>query len=383
VYHDIAIIGAGLSGLYAARLLQQAGADYVVLEAAPRAGGRILSLGADGGRGPCDMGPSWYWPASQPRMPALVRELGLRAFPQANTGALMWEESATECIRYDGGAPADGSMRIYGGTAALIDALAAEIPAERVRRGHRVTALRQMPQGISVEASAGAGPDIVCEARIVICTLPPRLLAQTVEFDPPLPDDVRSTWTAVPTWMAGNAKFVAIYEHAFWRDAGLSGEGRSRVGPLVEIHDACDEHGLAALTAFIGTPPQARRGALDHLRDAAIAQLVRLFGDAAEHPVACLTKDWALDPLVATADDMQPLYAHPQYGRHASPPGEWVGRLILGGTESAPTYGGYMEGALEAAEMAVAAAAASGLHQQRAAGVEAARQRNAGDQRGT
>jgi monoamine oxidase len=80
---------------------------------------------------------------------------------------------------------------------------------------------------------------------------------------------------------------------------------------------------------------------------------------------------------------MQPLYAHPQYGRHASPPGEWVGRLILGGTESAPTYGGYMEGALEAAEMAVAAAAASGLHQQRAAGVEAARQRNAGDQRGT
>ena len=89
----------------------------------------------------------------------------------------------------------------------------------------------------------------------------------------------------MPTWMAGNAKFVAIYEHAFWRDAGLSGEGRSRVGPLVEIHDACDEHGLAALTAFIGTPPQARLGALDHLRDAAIAQLVRLFGDAAQHPV--------------------------------------------------------------------------------------------------
>ena len=202
------------------------------------------------------MGPSWYWPASQPRMPALVRELGLRAFPQANTGALMWEESATECIRYEGGAPADGSMRIHGGTAALIDSLAAEIPAERVLLGHRVTALRQMPQGISVEANAAAGPDIACEARIVICTLPPRLLAQTVEFDPPIPEAVRNRWTGVPTWMAGNAKFVAIYEHAFWRDAGLSGEGRSRVGPLVEIHDACDEHGLAALTAFIGTPPR-------------------------------------------------------------------------------------------------------------------------------
>jgi len=353
---DIAIIGAGLSGLYAARLLQQAGADYVVLEAAPRTGGRILSLGADGGRGPCDLGPSWFWPAYQPRMPALVRELGLRAFPQANTGALMWEESTTECIRYDGGAPADGSMRIHGGTTALIEALAGEVPAERVLVGHRVTALRQTPQGVAVDVSTEAGTEVICDARVVICTLPPRLLAESVAFDPPLPDDVRSSWTAVPTWMAGNAKFVAIYEHAFWRDAGLSGEGRSRVGPLVEIHDASDEHGLAALTAFIGTPPQARLDAGHALQDAAIAQLVRLFGPAAQHPVACLIKDWAADPLVATADDMQPLYAHPQYGRQAPPPGDWSGRLVLGGTESAPTYGGYMEGALEAAETAVAAA---------------------------
>ena len=356
MHHDIVIIGAGLSGLYAARLLQQAGADYGVLEAAPRTGGRILSLGADGGRGPCDLGPSWFWPAYQPRMPALVRELGLRAFPQANTGALMWEESTTECIRYDGGAPADGSMRIHGGTTALIEALAGEVPAERVLVGHRVTALRQTPQGVAVDVSTEAGTEVTCAARMVICTLPPRLLAESVAFDPPLPDDVRSNWTAVPTWMAGNAKFVAIYEHAFWRDAGLSGEGRSRVGPLVEIHDASDEHGLAALTAFIGTPPQARPDAGHALQDAAIAQLVRLFGPAAQHPVACLIKDWATDPLVATTDDMQPLYAHPHYGRQAPPPGDWSGRLVLGGTESAPTYGGYMEGALEAAETAVAAA---------------------------
>ena len=356
MHHDIAIVGAGLSGLSAARLLQHAGADYVVLEAAPRTGGRIVSLGADGAPGPFDLGPSWYWPAYQPRMPSLVRELGLRAFPQANAGALLWEESATECIRYEGGAPDDGSMRLHGGTAALIDALAADIPTERLLLGHRVTALRQTPQGISVLVRGEAGPGVTCDARVVICTLPPRLLAQTVMFDPPLPEAVRSSWTDVPTWMAGNAKFVAIYEHAFWRDAGLSGEVRSRVGPLVEIHDASDGHGLSALTAFVGTPPQARMGAADHLRDAAIAQLVRLFGQAAQHPVDCLIRDWAADPLVATADDMQPLYAHPQYGHHASPPDEWADRLILGGTESAMTYGGYMEGALEAAEMAVTAA---------------------------
>ena len=328
----------------------------MVLEAAPGIGGRILSLGADGARGPCDLGPSWFWPAYQPRMPALVRELGLRAFPQANFGALMWEESATECVRYEAGAPDDGSMRIHGGTATLIDALSAEVPAERVLLGHRVTALRRTPHGVAVAARTESGMDVTCDARVVICTLPPRLLARAVAFDPPLPDAILGNWNAVPTWMAGNAKFVAIYEHAFWRDAGLSGEGRSRVGPLVEIHDASDEHAFAALTAFIGTPPQARLDAGDALQDAAIAQLVRLFGPAAQHPVACLIKDWAADPLVATADDMQPLFAHPQYGRQAPPPGDWTGRLVLGGTESAPMYGGYMEGALEAAEMAVAAA---------------------------
>lgn len=355
MHHDIAVVGAGLSGVHAARLLQQAGADFVVLEAAARIGGRILSLGPDGARGPLDMGPSWYWPAFQPRMPALVREMGIRAFPQASAGALLWEESPTQCTRFEGGAPDDGSMRIEGGVATLVDALLADVPADRVLTGHRVSALRSMPGGVSIDA---VGPDgaTTVEARVVICTLPPRLLARSVVFDPPLPEPVRSSWIAVPTWMAGNAKFMAVYERPFWRDAGLSGEGRSRVGPLVEIHDASDGHGLAALTAFIGTPAQARVGAGKQLRDAAVAQLTRLFGDEAAHPVACLVKDWAADPLVATDDDLQPLYAHPSYGGHAPLPGPWAPRLLLAGTESARTYGGYMEGALEAAEVAVDAA---------------------------
>lgn len=37
------IIGAGISGLYAATLLEKAGVDYVILEARDRTGGRVLS----------------------------------------------------------------------------------------------------------------------------------------------------------------------------------------------------------------------------------------------------------------------------------------------------------------------------------------------------
>jgi monoamine oxidase len=42
-YCDVVVIGAGLSGLYAARLLAAGGVDVVVLEAQTRVGGRTLT----------------------------------------------------------------------------------------------------------------------------------------------------------------------------------------------------------------------------------------------------------------------------------------------------------------------------------------------------
>ncbi|MEM1154111.1 MAG: hypothetical protein AAGI44_08210 [Pseudomonadota bacterium] len=47
----------------------------------------------------------------------------------------------------------------------------------------------------------------------------------------------------VPTWMAGQAKVVAVYESPFWRDSGFSGDAMSRKGPLIEIHDASPASG--------------------------------------------------------------------------------------------------------------------------------------------
>lgn len=47
--------------------------------------------------------------------------------------------------------------------------------------------------------------------------------------------------------MAPHAKFVALYDRAFWRAAGPSGMAQSRVGPMAEVHDASSEPGQAAL----------------------------------------------------------------------------------------------------------------------------------------
>lgn len=353
----VAIIGAGLSGLHAARLLSLAGTDHIVLEGAQRIGGRILSECPDDGDpgSAYDMGPAWYWPAFQSRLPALVRELGLHAFPQFMDGALMWEESATTCTRFEAGAPMDGSMRIAGGLGMLINALAADGIGERVARGQRVTTMRIAGEVVELAAVDDEGRVTTHSASQVISTLPPRLLARTVEFDPALPAQVLASWASVPTWMAGQAKFIAVYERPFWREAGLSGEGRSRVGPMAEIHDASAAQGLPALSGFLGIPPAARAGAQQQVIDASVAQLVRLFGEEAASPVACLYTDWATDPLVATDDDATPLLAHPTYGTHAPPPEPWAARLHLAGTEATREQGGYMEGALVAAEAAVAA----------------------------
>ncbi len=52
--NKITIIGAGVSGLYLAYLLEDK-FDIIILEARKRIGGRIYSIEGN------DMGPSWIW----------------------------------------------------------------------------------------------------------------------------------------------------------------------------------------------------------------------------------------------------------------------------------------------------------------------------------
>jgi monoamine oxidase len=80
---DAVVIGAGLSGLTAARTLVRGGAKVEVLEAKPRVGGRTLT--AVIGNGTFDLGGQWLGPG-QERLAALTRELGVPTFPTYHQG---------------------------------------------------------------------------------------------------------------------------------------------------------------------------------------------------------------------------------------------------------------------------------------------------------
>lgn len=373
----IAIIGAGLSGLYAAYLLEQQGIkDYVLLEARDTLGGRIASVAASGSPASgtatsaaridpidrIDLGPAWFWPGYQPQLGRLVDALGLASFEQHETGDTVVERSPNEPpARVRGYVNSPASMRLMGGMGALTDALHRRLDATRIQTGQAVRRLRCTPQqqveldSENVNGAQGQkGQTTTWRAEHVLLALPPRLVEHSIEFEPALPPALARQWRATATWMAPHAKYIAVYDTPFWREKGLSGEARSARGPLGEIHDASMPGGSAALFGFFGVPADVRQSVPEaELKAHCRAQFTRLFGDQAATPKAEFIKDWALEPFTATADDLQSDGQHAQAPASMTTSGPWSGRLTGIASEWSPQFPGYVAGAIEAASLGV------------------------------
>jgi monoamine oxidase len=227
------------------------------------------------------------------------------------------------------------------------------LPAERLHLGARVSRVMILDRGLVLSLRDGeTNRELV--ARQLILALPPRLLATTVGFEPAVDSETLLRWRQTATWMAPHAKFFALYDRPFWRESGLSGMAQSGVGPLVEIHDATLASGSAALFGFVGLDRRQRvEVGEEALVRAAIAQLVRLFGAMAGQPRATLFKDWTADAFTATEQDAR-AEGHPLPDSRPWIAGSWAPYVSLAGSETSFTYPGYLAGALDASERAVA-----------------------------
>lgn len=348
---DVLIVGAGVAGLTAARVLSDAGRDVHLLEARSRVGGRVhtVTVEPEFGGGTFDLGATWHW-SDQPRVQALAAELGLTSFPQFREGKTLREPSDgkdPEPVEVPPGAAEE--RRFAGGSQPLCEGLAGRLPSDAISFGVVANDVVDKGAHLEVRAFGQEGNERLLEAQTVVLTVPPRLAIETIRFDPDLPPGLVEVIEATPTWMGEAVKCLAIYERPFWRDTGLSGSAFSDVGPLYEIHDACSADGSkAGLWGFLEFDPDFRD--LDVLQRGPLVfeQLSRLFGPEAGDPLNYLERDWSADPY--TCEDEHRHVEPLPYGQAAFGERYLGGRLLWAGAETAEEGGGHMEGAVRSGE---------------------------------
>jgi monoamine oxidase len=443
---DVAVLGAGLAGLVAARSLTRRGHGVVLLEARDRVGGRVLNATTADGT-VVEMGGQWVGP-TQDRVLALAEELGAGLFPTYNEGDNVvlfrgrsrryrgaiprlpphvladigqaqlrldrmarkvpleepwkarrsgaWDGQtvetwlrrnvrtslAREMLRlgvravfaaeamdlsllhflfysHSGGlldrllnvAGGAQESRLVGGSQILALRLAEELGAT-VRLGEPVGRVEQDAEGVTVESRS-----LSVRARHAIVAVPPHL-AGRIEYDPPLPPWRAQLTQRLP--MGSVIKCMAVYDEPFWRQDGLTGQATSDTGPAQLTFDNSPPDGRPGiLLAFVEGLHARELARLDEKdrRSAVVECLARYFGERARTPLEYLELDWARERW--TGGCYGALLAPGVLTQFGPALRESCGRVHWGGTETASTWAGYMDGAVRSGERAAEEVAAS------------------------
>lgn len=137
---DVIVVGAGLSGLVAARAIARAGRRVRVLEARDRVGGRTLSAQERGQI--VDLGGQWIGDRHV-RLRALAAELGVPTFPQYAAGRKILDRGDGKLRTFKGLLPKIGLFGVadLGLALARLERLARRVPLEDPRAAPGAAAL--------------------------------------------------------------------------------------------------------------------------------------------------------------------------------------------------------------------------------------------------
>lgn len=249
---------------------------------------------------------------------------------------LRWGHGLDRLISIPDGAQQN---RFVGGAQQISQRMAKEL-GDRVVLNAPVQVIEQDSNGVTVRTSVGQ-----FQARFVIVAVPP-LLAGRIDYQPRLPAQRDHLTTRMP--MGSVIKYIAVYEKAFWREGGFSGEAFSDTGPTVTTFDDTSPDGTQPALVSFSDGEVARvwsRHSPEERKQAVLAEFVRFFGPQASRPVAFVEKNWLEDPWSrgcyvgvmgpGTMTSWGPALREP------------CGRIHWSGTETATDWMGYIEGAIQ------------------------------------
>lgn len=407
---DLVVVGAGVTGLYAARLAERAGRDVTVLEAADRIGGRVMTVAIAEGR-VVDAGAQLL-NGDMARLLALVVEAGGEIHPVPASGAivLVQDQRATrvdaaasilprlaaasergevprgtlaawlDTLGLDAGARRLAESEIsemYGQPTARLDAVGAcnvaRSYASARNEGEFQLAGGMAPVFTHLARTLALAPALATPVRaiaedgdgVTVRTERATLRARhvVVAVTPPVAAridiacaDADAVHSALASWIAGDLiKFHLFYRRAFWRDRGLAGAAALPDTLGLSVLDTSLD--APRLTAFLGgtlAREWAARSEAERTRDLCHA-LAQAFGPDALAPLTVHQTVWIDHPWYGGA-----YHAHLRAG--ANPQAmkilcERRGCVRFAAAELTQHFAGYIEGGLESAERAVASLA--------------------------
>ncbi len=234
--------------------------------------------------------------------------------------------------------------RVSGGTQGIAIKMAQQL-------GHSVLLkepVREIDQGGRSATVHADNVSVKCQ-RVVVA-IPPHL-AGRITYSPRVSAAREQLTQRIP--IGSLIKTIAVYDKPFWRDNGLNGQANSDQGPVKVTFDASPASGSPGVLLGFIDADDAR--ALDdqpaNVRATqALQSYARYFGSQAANPRMYFDQVWAQEPFTGGCPvGLTPPGVLTEYGPALRQP--W-GRIHWAGTETATTWAGYMDGAVESGQRA-------------------------------
>jgi monoamine oxidase len=338
----IIIIGAGLSGLLTAYRLKNEGITFKILEARNRVGGRIHTVyGA--GNTPVEMGATWFGNEHE-HLTALLEELGIDIFEQYMDGKVFFQPFSTspaESIQIPSQPP---SYRISGGSSHLINTLHQKLDEDDILLNQSVKEIKFQKNSVQVIARE------VFECETVVMSIPPKLWAKNIVFEPQLPNNLIGIAGQTQTWMEDSIKIALTYDNPFWQQENLSATLFSNTGPITELYDHCNhKRSKYALCGFINS--SFKHLDFEERQARALQQLTSVFGVQAKEFIDYAECIWSNEGDTFAESEM-PHFPHQNNGNPIFNNPFFDDRLLISSSETASGFPGYMDGAVYAGNVA-------------------------------